>query len=183
MNKAETLKICYIIQAAYPHHYQSMGDKERQAMQEIWLALMGDYEYGVVCAGVKAFIANDTKGFPPSPGQIIDCIHKLTEKPENKLNEGEAWRLAYRALCNGIYGAEKEFNRLPPLVQKAIGSPAVLTQWAQEDAQSLSVIQSNFERAYRTAQERQKEEEKMPESVKRFLESTLDVKFLEDDGE
>ena len=183
MNKEETLKICFIIQAAYPQQYSNFGDRERRAIQEVWAAVLEDYDYHVVCAGVKAFIANDTKGFPPSPGQIIDCIYKLTEKPENKLNEGEAWRLAYRALCNGIYGAEKEFNKLPPLVQKAVGSPAVLSQWAQEDAQSLSVIQSNFERAFRMAQEHQREEAKMPESVKRLIEASLDVKFLENSGE
>ena len=171
MNKEETIKVCYIIQAAYPQQYYHFGDQERKAMQEVWRAILEDYDYRVVCAGVKAFIANDTKGFPPTPGQIIDSIHKLTEKPENKLTEGEAWQMAYRALCNGLYGAEKEFAKLPPIVQKAVGSPAVLQQWATDDVHSLSVIQSNFERAFRMAQERQREEAKLPSSVRLFIES------------
>lgn len=180
MNREETIKVCFIIQAAYPQHYSGFSDRERKAMQEVWMSVMEDYDYRVVCAGVKAFIANDVKGFPPSPGQIIDSIHRLTERPENRLNEGEAWHMVYRALCNGIYHAEDEFNRLPPVVQRAVGAPGVLRQWAQDDAQSLAVIQSNFERAFRTAQQREKEEAKLPESVKRFIEQTLDVRLLKD---
>ena len=172
MNKDETLKVCFIIQSAYPQHYTGFSDRERKAMQEIWFALMEDYDYRTVCAGVKAFMSNDTKGFPPSPGQIIDCIHKLTEKPEEKLTEGEAWHMVYRVLCNGIYNSEAEFNKLPPIVQRAVGAPAVLYQWATEDAKSLSVIQSNFERSFRMAQERQREEAKLPESVRTLIQSS-----------
>lgn len=164
MNKDETLKICFILQSAYPQHYDRFGDHERRAMSEIWNAVLADYDYQTVCAGVKAYIANDVKGFPPSPGQIIDHIHKLTERPENRLTESQAWALVYKALCNGLYGAEKEFEKLPPIVQRAVGSPDVLRQWAQEE--NVSVTQSNFERAYRVTQDRHREEAKLPESVK-----------------
>ena len=72
MNKEETLKICFILQSAYPQHYEKFGDREKKAMSEIWNAVLADYDYQTVCAGIKAFIATDTKGFPPSPGQVID---------------------------------------------------------------------------------------------------------------
>lgn len=169
MNREETLKICLIVQSAYPRHYEHFGDKERHAMSEIWGAVLTDYNYPTVCVGVKAFIATDTKGFPPSPGQIIDHIHKLTEKTENRLSEGEAWGLVRKAISNGIYGAEEEFNKLPPIVQTAVGSPDVIRTWAQGDIDSMSVIQSNFERAYRNAKERHIEESKLPENVKALI--------------
>lgn len=136
-------------------------------MVETWNAVLEDYSYPVVCAGVKAYIASDTNGFPPSPGQIIENIHKLTEKPENRLNESEAWALVYKALRNGLYGAESEFEKLPPLVQRAVGSPDVLRQWAQEE--NVNVTQSNFERSYRNATQRHVEERKIPQSVRMLL--------------
>ena len=163
MNREETLKVCLIVQSAYPQHYERFGDRERQAMSEVWNAVLTDYTYPVVCAGVKAFISTDTKGFPPSPGQIIDHIHKLTAKPENKLSESEAWGMVYKALCNGIYGAEEEFNKLPPVVQRAVGSPDVLRAWAMEE--NVNVTQSNFQRSYRTVSEQAREEAKLPQSV------------------
>ena len=167
MNRDEALKICIIVQSAYPIHYSKFGDRERSAMLEAWLAVMVDYDYQTVCAGLKAYLANDTGGFPPSPGQIIDHIHRISSTPEERLTEGEAWGLVYRALRNGIYGAETEFEKLPAVVQKAVGSPEILRQWAQDE--NVSVTQSNFERVYRRAQAEYIEDKKMPESVKQLI--------------
>ena len=179
MNREETLKVCLIVQSAYPQHYEKFGDAERRCMSEVWNAVLSDYTYQMVCAGVKAFISTDTKGFPPSPGQIIDHIHKLTAKPENKLSESEAWGMVYKALCNGIYGAEEEFNKLPPVVQRAVGSPDVLRAWAIEE--NVNVTQSNFQRSYRTVSEQAKEEAKLPQSVTALVDKMTERMALTDD--
>ena len=171
MNKQESSKIIYIIQATYPQSYQRFGEKEMSNMLEAWHSILCDYDYPTACAGLKAYMANDKNGFPPSPGQIIDHIHKLTESREDRLTEGEAWRLVQKAIGNGIYGAEEEFEKLPELVQRTVGSPNVLRTWAQEDVESMSVIQSNFQRAFRTAQERHREDRKMPESVRALVDN------------
>lgn len=43
-----------------------------------------------------------------------------------QLNELEAWSLVEKAIRNSIYNSQEEFSKLPPLVQKAVGSPNVL---------------------------------------------------------
>lgn len=180
MNREETLKVCLIVQSAYPQHYERFTDRERQCMSEVWNAVLSDYTYQMVCAGVKAFIATDTKGFPPSPGQIIDHIHKLTEKPENRLSEGEAWQMVYKAICNGIYGAEEEYANLPPIVQRAVGSPDVIRAWAMEE--NVNVTQSNFQRSYRTVAEQYREEAKLPQSVVALVDKMTGRMALTDDA-
>ena len=167
MSREEALKICLIVQSTYPTHYAKFGDRERAAMLEAWLAVMADYDFHTACGGLKAYMANDTKGFPPSPGQIIDQIYKLTASDEERLTESEAWGMVYKALRNGVYGAEKEFGKLPPAVQRAVGTPEVLRQWAQDE--NVSVTQSNFERVFRRSKEEYIENKKTPESVKQLI--------------
>ena len=169
MTREETLRVLYIVKSTYPQHYRNFSDHESRAMLDTWAAMFADYDYKTVCAGLKTFLANEVQGFPPSPGQIIDQIAKLKAKPEDRISEGEAWRLVYRAICNGIYGAAEEFAKLPEIVQRAVGAPEVIRQWAQQDMDSIEVTHSNFLRAFRVAQDRKKEETKMPESVRQFL--------------
>ena len=171
MNIEETKKVAFIIKSNYPKYYQSFSDMDMRNMVEVWNAVFEGYSYPAVCAGVKAYMSNDTEGFPPVPGQIIDYIHKLTEKPENRLTEAEAWSLVYKAICDSNYHSVERFNELPPIVQKAVGSPHVLQGWAQTDMADMEVIKSNFQRGYRTAQDRHEEEAKIPESVKVILEN------------
>ena len=178
MSKEETLKIIYIVVSVYPQHYKGFSDLNSHRMLEAWNAVLSDYDYQTVSAGLKAYMSNDKNGFPPSPGQIIDQIHKLTQNTEEKLTEAEAWGLVNRAISNGIYGAEEEFDKLPELVQKAVGSPHVIRTWAQEDMDSMSVIQSNFERAYRTVKERHIEEKKLPNSVKALIDTMSDKMMI-----
>ena len=81
--------------------------------------------------------------------------------------------LVSRALRNGYYGAVEEFNKLPPLVQKAVGSPDNLRNWALTDINSIeNVVQSNFMRTYRTVVNRAKEYQKMPKDIQALIENT-----------
>ena len=178
MTRKETMQLIFIIKAAYPKYFQKNTEEEIKYMHEAWFMVMEDYDYKLACAGVKAFISTDTEGFPPSPGQIIDKIHKLTEKPENRLSESEAWSMVYKAICNGIYNAEDEFNKLPPVVQRAVGSADVIRAWAMEE--NVNVTQSNFQRAYRTVSAEHKEESKLPQSVKALVDSMIERMAITD---
>ena len=85
----------------------------------------------------------------------------------------EAWALVSRAIRNGYYGAEKEFEKLPPLVQKAVGTPGQLRNWSQTDMESIeNVVQSNFMRTYRTVVKSSQEIARMPENIRNLIEQT-----------
>lgn len=167
MTRDETKKIIMIISASYPN----FKPQDLRMTVDTWHMMLNEYSCAQVSIAVKAYIASDTSGFAPSIGQVVGLMKKI-EEPE-ELNEMEAWGLVSRAIRNGYYGAEKEFEKLPPLVQKAVGTPGQLRNWSQSDIESLeSVAQSNFLRSYRNEVRRKQETSRMPENIRKLIEQT-----------
>lgn len=167
MTRDETIKLLMVIQSAYPN----FKPPDKTVAVDTWYTMLKDMDYNVVQMGLRAYITTDTSGFAPSIGQLINTIYTIQNPQE--LNEMEAWFLVSRALRNGYYGAVEEFNKLPPLVQKAVGNPDNLRNWAQTDSESIeNVVQSNFMRTYRTVVNRTKEYQKMPKDIQALIEST-----------
>lgn len=166
MTRDETIKLLMVIQSAYPN----FKPPDKTVAVDTWYTMLKDMDYNVVQMGLRAYITSDTSGFAPSIGQLINTIYTIQNPQE--LNEMEAWFLVSRALRNGYYGAIEEFNKLPPLVQKAVGSPDNLRNWALTDGKSIeNVVQSNFMRTYRTVVNRENEIKKMPADVRTLIEN------------
>ena len=103
----------------------------------------------------------------PVPGQIKEQISILRD--QGGLNEQDAWELVTNALRNSSYGSAEEFAKLPPDVQRAVGSPNMLRTWAAVNFSELqTVIASNFKRDYRAIAAQKKDFAKIPESVKQI---------------
>ena len=167
MTKNEVVKLLMTIQTFYPN-YQV---ENKEFTINAWYSIIGDCDYKPMEKALRAYITTDTSGFAPSIGQLINKLHEVQFPQE--LNEMEAWLLVSKALRNGTYGAVEEFNKLPPLVQKAVGGPDNLRNWAQTDSESIeNVVQSNFMRTYRTVVNRAKEYQKMPKDIQALIEST-----------
>lgn len=165
MTREEAKKLIRIICASYPNYHPV----DISETIDVWTMMLEEYEYNHIAIALKAYITGDTSGFAPSIGQLIDKLHTITTPEE--LNELEAWSMVYRAICNSTYNSEHEFEKLPPPVQKAVGNPAMLREWASMDTDTVqSVEQSHFIRNYRTAIQREKEDVKLPESVKKAIE-------------
>jgi hypothetical protein len=166
MTRDETIKLLMVIQSAYPN----FKPPDKTVAVDTWYTMLKDMDYNVVQMGLRAYITSDTSGFAPSIGQLINTIYTIQNPQE--LNEMEAWSLVSRALRNGYYGTIEEFNKLPPLVQKAVGSPDNLRNWALTDSKSIeNVVQSNFMRTYRTVVNRENEIKKMPADVRTLIEN------------
>ena len=59
---------------------------------------------------------------------------------------------------------------MPPACQRAIGSPASLRELAQIDTETVETVeQSHFIRAYNTQLEREREDAKIPSSVRALI--------------
>lgn len=167
MTRDETVKIIRIMCDCYPNYKPS----NLSETVDVWNMMLNEYDYSQISTALKAYVHSDTSGFAPSIGQLINKLHEVQSPQE--LNEMEAWLLVGKALRNGTYGAIEEFNKLPPLVQKAVGSPDNLRNWAQTDSESIeNVVQSNFMRTYRTVVNRAKEYQKMPKDIQALIEST-----------
>lgn len=162
-----------ILKTAYPNYYKDGSNLEQAA--NLWAELFKDDDAAVVAAAVKAFIVNDEKGFPPVIGQIKKLVHNLITSKE--LTELEAWELVKRALQNSNYNAKAEFEKLPSMIQRLLGSPSTLREWALMDSDTIhSVIASNFQRSYRARAKSECEFMALPQSTRDFL-SQLAGKF------
>lgn len=166
MTREETIKIMTIIQAAYPNY----KPVDKTATVDTWTIMLENYPYRQVEAALKAYIQTDISGFAPAIGQVIATINRLFS--QEALNDMEAWALVSRALRNGYYGAEEEFEKLPTLVQQAVGYPDNLRHWSQSELSSIeTVVQSNFLRTYRIIVQREQEKQKMSLDLQNLIDN------------
>lgn len=171
MTKQDTYQVLATLQAFYPDSFRGMTDAAAQLKVTLWQEQFADEPATMVQAAVKAYVSTDKKGFMPVPGQIKEQIAILRDK--GGLNEQDAWELVTKALCNSSYGSVEEFAKLPADVQRAVGSPNMLKSWAAVNISELhTVIASNFKRDYRAITAQKKDFAKIPESVKKLVETT-----------
>ena len=145
----ETNRILASVTAIYPAFTR---DRDAEVLAQVWQQVFFRTPYRLVNQALMAFIAADTKGFPPTPGALNAYIRR-TEQLKGP-TEDEAWARVYRAISRGIYNSGEEFAKLSPDLQKVVGSPRMLHEWAQMDRSEVNtVIASGFKRSWRTRQE------------------------------
>ena len=165
MTRQETGIIMDILQAAYPQYYRGTSAEASKQVLNLWATMFTDEPLELVAGAVKRLIASDTKGFPPVIGQVKENIYKLIHPEE--MSEEEAWALIRKAIRHT--GASEEYAKLPPILQRLLGSPQPLRDWAVMDEETVnSVVSSNFKRSYRERRAEIKEYEKLPSDVKRL---------------
>ena len=168
MNRKETMQILASLRAAYPSSFKDMDKMDIDAMTQLWQTLFADDSYAEVSAAVNALITTRTVGYSPVIGEIKEKLHALRHVGE--LSEQDAWAMVSKACANGLYGYQKEFDKLPPEVQRAVGSAEQIKAWAAMDVETVeSVVASNFKRNYRTQAVRKKEFDMLPESVRAVI--------------
>ena len=172
LTTTEAAKLLYTIRIAYPQAYSRATNEDLTAAAQLWARMLEDYTYQQASAGLMAYMASDSRGFPPSPGQVIDQIVKRQQS--GQMTGAEAWAMVRRALRNSSYHAEEEFDRLPPEIQQAIGGASALRDMSRIDSDEVATVcQSHFLRAYSAIMARREEEAKLPERVRLLLENTV----------
>lgn len=164
MTREETKGILEVVKAAWPHSFAGKTARELTAILELWAAMFADEKAGLVGAAVKAIICDGTVKYAPTIGEVKDKIALLTQPRE--MDEAEAWALVAKAIRNGAYDAQREFEALPDNVRRIVGSHNQLHDWALMDSDTVqSVVASNFQRAYRTRAKADKQYAALPQSV------------------
>lgn len=172
MTEQETWKIVYVLKASYLNQFKDYTTADFENLVSVWKMMFEDYTYEDVSAGLRLFLANDTKGFAPNPGQVIDCILKITKPETAQLSEGEAWHMVRKAIEKGTYYAESEFEKFPEAVKRAVGSPSNLRSIASSDNYNEGAEKNDFERKYRAYLQREREEAKIPKKIKQLIATT-----------
>ena len=171
MTVKEARKLIAVLMVTYPN-YKPI-DTELAAT--VWADATEEYSYEQVNMALKAYMKSSTSGFAPTPGQLIDKIHFITQPPD--LNETEAWSLVSNAIRRSAYDSAEEYAKLPPLVQKAVGLPSQLRTWAIDEEYNEQVVSSNFMRAYRAEVAREKEVSKMPAKVRKLIQNAYQKSY------
>ena len=165
MTRDETVNIIRVMVDSYPNYKPN----NLSETVDVWHTMLSDYDYNLVSMALKSYILSDTSGFAPAIGQIVAKMHAITQPQE--LNEMEAWSLVSKAIRNSIYNSADEYAKLPPIVQKAVGLPSQLMQWAIDDSYNESVVSSNFMRCYRIELAREKELSMLPEDARQIAQN------------
>ena len=172
MTHSETSKLLSVLRVAYPNFYRGNTEADAKAAVALWQSMFDAEQYDIVCAAVKAFIATDSKGFPPSIGAIKEMVHRITSPPE--MTEAEAWGLVKDAMRDSLYNAQARFDGLPEQIQRLVGSPNQLREWAMDETDRVdTVIASNFQRSYRVRVKSDREAQMLPASVRQFSAALL----------
>ena len=122
---------------------------------EIWFNTLRDFDIKDVERATIQYMR--TGHYKPKPADIIDLIisDKLAQAEQPaELSAEKAWSMVYKAICNSTYNSVKEFEKLPDIVQQAVGSADNLRGFAIDNNFNLGVAQSNFIRAFNTLQKR-----------------------------
>ena len=161
MTKKETAEIIAVLQTNYPENFREKSDTVLDAMVNLWHSVFQRDPYPVVQAAVMSYMQTSTDRFMPNVGIIREQIRKITEPVG--MSEAEAWSLVKNALRNGLYGFREEYAKLPPMIQRCVGTENTLREWAGIDLAMLdSVIASNFQRSYRAIARSENEWAKLP---------------------
>lgn len=180
MNKQETIKIIAMLKVAYPKFFVSEDKEERKLQVDTWQSLFDEEPYALVEQAVKALMC--TLQFPPTVADIKGKIALITQPEET--TELEAWSMVWDAIKSANYNSQQNFERLPPVIRKVVGSPNQLREWAMMDSETVnSVIQSNFMRSYKAKVAQQKEYDRLPASTKQLMSGLADKFKMIGDGE
>lgn len=171
MNMQETMAIMEVLKVSYPKFYSGMSQEDLKSAVSVWAMMFEDDDARIVTEAVKAMIS--TLKYPPTIADIKEKI-RLLQSPEI-MSEMEAWSLVYKAICNSGYDSENQFCKLPPLIQKIVGTPKQLREWGLTENLSMSVIQSNFMRSYKVMSEREEMISKLPDSCKNLITEKQEV--------
>ena len=164
MVKEDILKLLMLLESEYPQSFRGLDEAHRKLKTELWEKEFEADDPNAVFAAVRTLMRSGRE-FAPTSGQIRE---KMTEFSEiNTLDEQQAWALVSKACTNGYYGYKTEFEKLPPIVQKAVGRAEQLKDRATIDIDTLqTVIASNFMRSYRTAIVRERELARIPWEIR-----------------
>ena len=169
MTSKDTGKIMDILTAAYPNFYSGKSEYDRKKIVALWTDMFRDDPVELVAAAVKSLISMDEKGFPPHIGTVKAKMRLLVSKDE--MTEAEAWHIVSKAIKNSTYDSKAEFEKLPPMIKRIVGSPNMLREWAVMGMDATqSVVASNFQRSYRAIVAREKELAKLPNDVRAMVE-------------
>lgn len=169
MTKKEMAEIISMMQLNYPDSFRDKSDKAVNGVINLWFMQFRDDEYMDVLTAVMAHIATDTNRYMPPVGVIKDKLVEI--RTGEQMTEVEAWNIVRNAIRSYSWDAQEQFEKLPPVLQRLVGSANQLVEWGQMPAKEIAtVVASNFQRSYKVRAASEREFLALPSAVKQTME-------------
>lgn len=131
MTRDETKQILGYLQCAYP---SAFGGDNLTATVNVWWDAFGDIDVHIVKHAVKNFVK--TSKYAPTIAGIQEQIDLITSESMTV----DLWGKMHKAISNGIYGANEEFEKLPPECKRFLGSSEALKDLAQCESGTINTV-------------------------------------------
>ena len=160
MTREDTKGLLMTLMATYPN----FKIEDKTATINAWHMFLEPYTQQQIIGALKIYATSNNSGFAPSVSQLLSLINKPSELSE--MTEAEAWSLVSKAIRRSAYYSNEEFEKLPEEVQKAVGSPTQLFNWAIDEDYNEGVVMSLFQRNYRTVLQRKRDYNMLPPDMR-----------------
>lgn len=167
MTREETSACLSILKAAFPMFYNKMSRSDGEQVLELWTTMFSQDDVQVVKYALYKLIETHSD-FPPTIADVKEKIKEFISVTCGEPTNEELWTILREAITNGYYGAESEFKRLPPVLQRYCGSPSYLREHAEfSDVKILdSVEKSHFLKQIDSMRERIQFENELPPQMR-----------------
>lgn len=170
MHKSECVKILSYLNNCFNNRFQFPIPNDEEGsdlMIEVWYDLLKYYDYQLVVAALKKLIINQPQ-WPPTPGEIVKEVEKITLPDSAKITAGEAWHLALKAVRKyGYYKSHEGMKSLPPAVRETVrnfGGFAALCH-----SKNTNYVKNQFIKLYQEVKSKNKETAFLPKPFKKKL--------------
>lgn len=129
----------------------------------IWMYLFDTETYEEMMSALNAYACRDTKGFPPPIGALKELVW---QQRNERISEQAAWEMVRHQLNGSSAHPRENFEKLPEIVRRCVGTPQTLMRWGQMDENDLeTVVASNFKRTFRETVTKKREHDVLPISL------------------
>jgi len=145
MTREELMRIMERLEKYYKNFY---ADTNKEEVFDAWYAMFKGDDFQEVSRAVVAYIC--TEKFAPTVAGIKNIMAE--NRMAGQMTEMEAWQRISDAVdfSTNRDEANKQFDRLPPLLKRLVATPSRLVTWRRLDENTFEgVIASNVMRSYR----------------------------------
>ena len=142
------------MQTSYPRFYANMTSNELMRACDLWAEMFTNDDTSLVVLAVKNLL--QTLEFPPTIADVKKEMAKIVSAVSNEDLATDEWNAIKKALGNSIYGSEEEFEKLPPIAKRFVGSARQLRQWGMSTDFNSDVVKGQFLKQYEALKEREK---------------------------
>ena len=162
MTRVEIRNMMKYFQAAYTNFYADRSITKE--VVDIWEASFGREDPYIVKKAAVNYVASHE--YAPT----IAGLKKQIDMIKNPEADADLWGLVYKAISNGIYGAEEEFAKLPQECRSFLGSASALRDLAQCDPLTIgTVVKGQFLKQVDAIRQRQTVQNGLPAEVKQAI--------------